>query len=197
MVLLLGVENLTMAAGKQDSDELSSTTSFSGVPLLVTTNAQGELKSVSIQTTSSRYALLTNGMDIITLRNLIKMNDRPVELKGEISQVGNALCLKVIGPIKDLTPSLSGMSLSATVDSKSGEVTQITVRSADGKYSYKLVVDKSKSDALKILAKLNGKLVDVEGEISQSKMSITVTGAVRESRASALKKPPSSKKKSK
>lgn len=180
-----------MAAGKKVATtdvEPESLTAFTGAPLLVTTNAQGQVAQIEVMTSSSRYKVLTNGMDSLTLKGLAKLNDKPVDFKGEIAQVSNVLCVKVSGSIKDVTPSLSGVSMDTRKDDK-GKVS--TVQITAGKYLYTLAIDKLEPAFLEGLIKFNGKPVDIEGEISQSTMRVILKGTIKEGRAA--KKPPEKK----
>jgi len=174
---------LSSQVGAKDSMEPSSATSFDAVALLVATNAQGNVSHVTFKTASSVYEIATNGMDHGTLMGLLKLNDKPVNLKGEVSMVGQKLIVKLIGGVKDMTPSLSGMSMGVGSDSKTGLITTAKVTTADGKFTYELALDKLTPDAVKGLAKWNRKIVHIEGDISQSRMRITLTGAIREDKA--------------
>ena len=186
-----------MAVGKKPTAtdvEPESLTPFTGAALLVRTNAQGQVANMEVLTSSSRYKVLTNGIDALTLKGLAKINDKPVDFKGEIAQVSNVLCVRVVGPIKDVTPSLSGVSMRATKTEDKGKVSYM-IQITAGKYLYTVSQDKVEPAVLDGLVKLNGKLVDVEGEILQSTMSIRLTGSVKEARGS--KKPEKEKEKEK
>ena len=73
-----------------------------------------------------------------------------------------------------------------------GHITQASITTAGAKFVYTLVTQGMTDDALKELIKLNGKTVDVEGTISHSRMTVTVTGGVK---ASKGKKTPEKEKK--
>lgn len=184
-----------MAVGKKAAKvdvEPESLTSFMGASLLATTNAQGQLAKLEVMTSpSSRYQVLTNGMDSLTLKNLAKLKDNPVDFKGEIAQVSNVLCVKVSGSIKDMTPSLSGVSLGVQKD-LNGKVVAVTVKA--GKFDYRLSLAGLEPDFLDGLSKFNGKLVDIEGEIQHSKESVVLTGTIKESRGGKKTEKKSAKK---
>lgn len=180
---VVGMGFCTIAAQrtKAESEEPTPLTPLNGALLLVNTNAQGRVVGATIQTSSLHCNLLTNGMDAAALKELAKMNDKPVDLKGEISQVGKDLCVKAVGSIKNMTPSLLGSVLTAATNAQ-GQV-QLAVRTADSRYTYSVVTTGMSEDVLKGLLKWNGKTVDLEGDIPQSKMCVTPTSAIREAKA--------------
>jgi len=187
------------AGGTAENQLPASVLSFAGVALLAPTNAQGGLCEISIRTGSSRYLISTNNLAPTVIQQCIRLHDKPVALKGEVSAQGKDLCLRIIGQIRDMTPSLAGVQLSVTVDAN-GKVTSARIttndRKLDQQFTYDIALNKMTDEELKKIAALNGRIVNIDGEISQSTMKVTLRSPIRASALSGPPKPSSAKKKS-
>ena len=182
---------LCMQSWAKEDEGPASVSLFTGACLTVVTNAQGQVTSATVLTASALYNLLLKGMDASTLATLAKMNDKPVDIRGEVLQISNALWIKPIGSIKDVTPSLKGMKLTAVMDPNTHQIAAARLATADDSYSYGVVLKKLTPELTKDIVRLNGKKVDVEGEISQGNLTLTITGTIRESKQSSAPKKPS------
>ena len=170
-----------LAAGKKASDAAgpSSVRPFTDVTFIVQTNMQGDVTEVVVQTSPTQsYRVLTNGVSGAALREWVRFNDRPVNLKGEVTQVGDHLCLAIAGPIKDVTPSLRGVALHVSVD-KEKRFGRAWCTTSGNRFTYNIETNGLSEATIKQVCDWNQTTADIEGKISQIKMAISDVRSIK------------------
>lgn len=154
---------------------------FTGGWIKIDANAAGQVKSATLQTPTSKYSIVLDGMTPNSLNALASFADRPVEVAGIPSMDGKKSVLKIVGQIKDVTASaLNGATVEVKKD-KEGNPTSITIR-ASGGLGWRYSVDMKTVGAAIIadLVKMDGKKVVITGEVSQNAGKMKTITSVRQ-----------------
>ena len=185
-------------AGPADDAGPSPVRAFTDATMLVKTNARGAVSVVTIATSRSQsYLVVTNGMSAGSLRDWLKFNDRAVDVKGEVSQVSNKLCLTLSGPVKDVTPSLQGGTLQVNTTKEEKKFMGASYVSSDRRFTYTVETNGLSEAAVNQLIELRGRCVDIDGRISQCVMKIVDVRSVIHNKMAEKKKEAAAAKKMK
>jgi hypothetical protein len=96
-----------LAAAPAD-DLMNPVTQLANVAVKVTTNKSGAVSKVLIRTMRSTFEISLKDLAPGALQTLTSLDDKRASMQGELTVTNGVTVVKVIGPIKDVTPTLSG-----------------------------------------------------------------------------------------
>ena len=181
---------------KAEEKEDDSIRAFNAAVLTAYTNGFGQVTNMTLPGSWGALNIITNGVPANTVREWGKLHDRAVETKGKFwfDKTNAMWFVKILSPIKDVTPSLKGGILQVTL-TEDNKFSFMLYRTLDNRYSYDVQTNGMNGATLKGYYAYSEKAVEIDGKISQSNMKIYDVRSIRLARTASGKAPSSGTRK--